>query len=142
MLKGSCLCGGVEFQSEDLIGPIGHCHCKTCRKAHGAAFATTSRVSRSSFNWTRGESLLGSFESSPGKHRHFYTRCGTHLMAEWEGQDSVILRLGSLDTDPGQTPASHIWVSHSVPWLEYGPDLPQYNEGATSTVAPRAPQCQ
>ncbi|HEX7037917.1 MAG TPA: GFA family protein [Pseudomonadales bacterium] len=129
-MKGSCLCGGIAYESGDLIGPIGHCHCKTCRKAHGAAFATTSRVARSAFRWISGVELLGSFESSPGKHRHVCSRCGTRLMAEWEGQDFVILRLGALDTDPDQVPAGHIWMSHAVPWLDYGPELPMYPEGA------------
>ena len=137
MLKGSCLCGGVTYESGDLLGRIGHCHCRTCRKAHGAAFATTSRVARSSFRWVSGTELLGSYESSPGKHRHFCTRCGTHLMAEWEGEDSVILRLGALDTDPGQVPAGHIWTSHAVPWLAYGPELPMYPEGVPQGNAAR-----
>ena len=130
MLKGSCLCKSVSYESGDLIGPIGHCHCATCRKAHSAAFATTSRVSRDSFKWTTGFELVRSYESSPGKRRHFCGNCGTHLMAEWEGQDSVILRLGSLDTDPGKAPTGHIWISHTVPWLSYGVDLPRFDEGA------------
>lgn len=58
-----------------------------------------------------------------------HCQCGTHLMAEWEDQDTVILRLGALDTDPGEVPVGHIWVSHAVPWLAYGPDLPMYPEG-------------
>ena len=126
MLKGSCLCGRIHYEAGELLGPIGHCHCRTCRKAHGAAFATTSRVKRDSFRWISGEESLGSFESTPGKHRHFCTNCGTHMMAEWNGEDSVILRLGSLDTDPGKRPQGHIWTSHDVPWLEYGPDLPHF----------------
>ena len=126
MLKGSCLCGAVAYEAGELLGPIGHCHCKTCRKAHSAAFATTSRVSRESFRWLSGQAFLGSYESSPGKNRHFCTRCGTHLIAEWDGQDSVILRLGSLDTDPQAMPQGHIWTDHAVPWLAYGPELPHF----------------
>jgi len=53
-------------------------------------------------------------------------------MAEREGQDSVILRLGSLDTDPHQVPVGHIWMSHAEPWLEYGPNLPMFPEGTPS----------
>jgi len=50
-------------------------------------------------------------------------------MAEWTGQNSVILRLGSLDTDPGTRPVGHIWTSQSKPWLEYGSGLPHLPEG-------------
>jgi hypothetical protein len=128
MTNGSCLCGAVGFEAGDLAGPIVHCHCATCRKAHGAAFATTARVDRATFGWTRGQEQLRSIESSPGKLRHFCGQCGTHLMAEWQGKPNVILRLGALDTDPGARPAAHIWVSHDVPWLAYGADLPHLNE--------------
>ena len=125
MIQGSCLCGAVAFEAAALSSPIGHCHCITCRKAHGAAFATTARVARRDFRWTRGEAELRHYASSPGKHRHFCGTCGTHLMAEWVDQDAVILRLGALDTDPGARPAAHIWMSDAVPWLDYGADLPQ-----------------
>ena len=126
MLKGSCLCGTVAFECGDLSGPIGHCHCTTCRKAHAAAFATTARVSRDDFKWVQGEDQVAAYESSPGKNRHFCKNCGTHLMAAWTGEPSVILRLGCLDTDPGKTPKGHIWTSHAVSWLDYGPDLPMF----------------
>lgn len=53
-------------------------------------------------------------------------------MAEWVGEDSVILRLGSLDTDPGSKPIAHIWRSHSKPWLAYGNDLPEFDEAPPS----------
>jgi hypothetical protein len=132
MIKGSCLCGAVAFEATRLSSPIGHCHCHTCRKAHGAAFATTARVDRPDFAWVRGESELRHYESSPGKLRHFCGRCGTHLMAEWTDMPAVILRLGALDDDPGERPVVHIWASHAVPWLEYGPDLPRLAEGRGS----------
>ncbi|WP_311197481.1 GFA family protein [Pseudomonas protegens] len=116
-LNGSCLCQGVQYQVQRLDMPIGHCHCRTCRKAHAAAFASTAGVMREHFRWTRGQELLRAFESSPGKLRHFCSVCGSHLLAERPGQPHVILRVATLDDDPGQTPQVHIWTSHDVPWL-------------------------
>jgi hypothetical protein len=135
MISGSCLCGRVAFEADELSSPIGHCHCRTCRKAHSAAFATTARVARQHFRWVRGTDQLKYYESSPGKRRHFCSNCGSHLMAEWIDQPVVILRLGALDSDPGTRPVIHIWVSHDVPWLEYGPDLPRLSEGLGSEAA-------
>jgi adenylate kinase family enzyme len=129
MLEGSCLCGAIGYRANQLDGPIGHCHCDTCRKAHSASFVTTARVLRDHFSWTRGEEMIRSFESSPGKLRHFCVQCGTHLVAEWQDKPNVILRLGSLDTDPGQVPVGHIWVSHDVPWMQAGEDLPRLPKG-------------
>ncbi len=132
MIEGSCLCGAIAYRLSQLDGPIGHCHCKTCRKAHSAAFATTARVLREHFSWTRGEDELRSFESSPGKLRHFCVQCGTHLIAEWVEKPFMILRIGSLDTDPGQVPVCHIWVSHDVPWMQDADELPRYQQGLPS----------
>lgn len=129
MIQGSCLCGSVAFEAGALTSPIGHCHCRTCQKAHSAAFATTARAAREGFRWTRGTEQRRHFESSPGKLRHFCGRCGSHLMAEWVDAPYVIIRIGSLDHDPGERPAVHIWTSHDLPWLDVGPALPALPEG-------------
>jgi hypothetical protein len=132
VIRGSCLCGRVAFEATQLASPIGHCHCNVCRKAHGAAFATTARVARDDFRWVRGGDVVKHIESSPGKLRHFCGDCGTHLMAERLDQSTVILRLGGLDEDPGVRPSLHIWMSDAKPWLEYGAGLPQYSGGGGS----------
>lgn len=118
-MKGSCLCGAVEYEIVALDMPIIFCHCKTCRKAHAAPFVATAGVMRDHFRWLQGEGKLSSFESSPGKVRHFCSVCGTHLLAERPGQPHIILRVATLDEDPSQRPEAHIWTSHDVEWLEY-----------------------
>src|SRR5476649_778292 len=75
-LHGSCLCKTIEYQLDGLDMPIVHCHCQTCRKAHAAAFASTAGVMREHFRWTKGQDRLSSYESSPGKFRHF---CSVHF---------------------------------------------------------------
>lgn len=116
-MKGSCLCGAVEYEI-DQLGPIGHCHCRTCRKAHAASFASTARVDREHFRLLKGEDNLSSFESSPGKVRRFCAVCGSQVVAERPGQPHVILRVATLDEDPGLRPSVHIWRSHDAPWLQ------------------------
>lgn len=127
--KGSCLCGAVAYEVAQLAGPIGHCHCHTCRKAHAAAYASTAWVMRPDFRWTKGEDAVRAFESSPGKLRHFCPQCGTHLVAERADQPHVILRVGSLDDDPGARPAVHIWTAHDAAWMVDGDaDVLRYAE--------------
>ncbi|WP_417448451.1 GFA family protein [Idiomarina abyssalis] len=118
-MKGSCLCKAVEYEITALDMPIVFCHCDTCRKAHAAPFAATAGVMREHFRWVKGEDKLSSFESSPGKLRHFCSGCGTHLVAERPAQPHVILRVATLDEDPGMKPVAHIWASHDVEWMEY-----------------------
>lgn len=70
-MKGSCLCGAVEYEVDQLDMPIIHCHCRTCQKAHAAPFAVTAGVMRTHFRWLQGNDALASFESLPGQLRTF-----------------------------------------------------------------------
>ncbi len=123
-MKGSCLCGVIGYEVDQLDMPISHCHCRTCRKAHAAAFVSSAGVMREHFRWLKGLEKLSAFESSPGKLRHFCSVCGSHLVAERLAQPHVILRVATLDEDPGIKPTMHIWCSHSAPWLEDSDDIP------------------
>lgn len=96
--------------------------------AHSAAFNTGAGVLLEHFRWIRGEDMLKSFESSPGKVRFFCSNCGSHLVAYKEGRPHVVLRVASLDEAPIGRPERQIWSSHQVPWLEYGPHIVAYSE--------------
>ena len=90
MIAGSCLCGKVIYEISGAVGDIVHCHCKTCRKAHGAAFSSVAAVDDIYFKIT-GEGNLNSFESSKGKWRYFCSCCGTQIYAKRENTKHVIL---------------------------------------------------
>jgi hypothetical protein len=126
MLTGSCLCGSVAYEVDAPAGPIVHCHCSTCRKTRGAAFSTVMPVPRESFRWLRGEELLSSFESSPGKLRRFCTRCGSHIVADRPNQPNVLLRLGCLDTPITDRPKLHMWRSEAASWYDPGDVLAEF----------------
>lgn len=72
--------------------------------------------------------MLKGFESSPGKLRYFCSNCGSQLVATKKGSPRLVLRVASLDEDPLCRPERKIWVSHEVPWLEYGSHIAAYAE--------------
>lgn len=127
-MKGSCLCGQIEYEVDELATPIMHCSCTTCRKAHGAAFNTGAGVKPEHFRWLKGEQLLSGFEASPGKVRYFCSNCGSPLAKLKKDTGGWVLRVATLDNDPGVRPALRIWHSHEVPWLNYMADIPVYEE--------------
>ncbi len=127
-MKGSCLCGKIVYEVDKLDSPIKHCSCITCRKAHSAAFNTGAAVKKTDFRWLEGESLLSKYVSSPGNIRCFCSNCGSQLVKIRENSENVVLRVASLDDDPGQVPESRIWCSHEVPWLDYRSDIPRFEE--------------
>jgi hypothetical protein len=132
MLTGSCLCGGVAYEVDAPATPIIHCHCVTCRKAHGSAFSSVMSVPRERFRWTRGENLLSSFESSPGKFRRFCSRCGSQIFAERVALPVVMLRLGCLDTAIAGRALAHIWRSDGASWFDPKDEVPEMPKGYTA----------
>lgn len=129
MLNGGCLCGQVRYEADAEIGRIVHCHCETCRKAHGAAFSSIASVPKASFRWTQGEELLGAYDSSPGKTRRFCTRCGSQLVAERADKDVLMLRLGCLDTPIPGGRQPHIWRSDAASWYDPAAPFDVLDEG-------------
>jgi hypothetical protein len=129
MLAGSCLCGRVAYEADAAVDRLIHCHCQTCRKAHGAAMSSITAVPRECFRWIRGEAGLKSFESSPGKLRWFCAECGSHIMAERVGHATVMLRLGCLDTPIEVERQWHIWRSDAASWYDPKRPLPELLEG-------------
>ncbi|MCP8686491.1 GFA family protein [Marinobacterium sedimentorum] len=127
MITGSCLCGKVKYAISGQVGDIVHCHCKTCRKAHGSAFSSVAAVNDNDFT-VSGSDNLSSFESSEGKRRYFCSNCGTQVYAKRANTQHVILRLGSLDDDPQSSEKSHIWVSEKASWYSINSQLPEHSE--------------
>lgn len=124
MISGSCLCGQIKYSITGSVSEIVHCHCKTCRKAHGSAFSSVAAVNDQDFILS-GSDHLKSFESSPGKERFFCSHCGTQIYAKRAETEHIILRLGSLDDDPKVDEKNHIWVSQKAPWYSITGELPQ-----------------
>ena len=131
MIKGSCLCTKVKYVINGPLGPISHCHCLSCRKAHAAAFATVARVVYGDFHIESGKELLTSYESSPGKKRYFCSVCGSQIYAYKNGDSHCIVRVGTMDEDPGDRPIRHIFVSEKAPWYTLDEKLPQYEQWPT-----------
>jgi hypothetical protein len=130
MKQGSCLCGKTKYQITGKIGDIVHCHCTTCRKAHGSAFSSVAAVNDADFQLE--SELLNSIESSPGKFRYFCSGCGTQIYAKREGTTHIILRLGSMDDHPDANEKNHIWLSQKASWYTPNQHLPGFSEFETS----------
>jgi len=127
-ITGSCLCGSATYVISGGMSDIVHCHCATCRKAHGSAFSSVASVPVSNFALDHTEPL-GSYESSPGKVGYFCSNCGTQLYAQREGQDRLVLRLGSIDSGVTSKEYAHIWLSEKAAWFELHSELEEYQDG-------------
>lgn len=122
------MCNGVRFTIHGAISDIVFCHCSQCRKVQGSAFATNGVVNRADFKLIKGESLLTSFETSPGKKKYFCNRCGSPIYSDnTQLADVIRVRLGTIESDISERPQRHIYVASKANWETICDDLPQYD---------------
>ncbi len=128
MAKGSCLCGGIEYEIEGDMDIMANCHCSMCRKNHAAPYVTYVGVKTANFRWTKGEDLIVDYQSSPNVHRGFCRVCGSNLPIPVAGEETLYVAAGTLDDDPGTSVQAHIYVASKASWHEITDDLPQFEE--------------
>jgi hypothetical protein len=104
------------------------CHCRECRKASGAEFATNGSVATRDMKFISGEDLLREFESSPGQFRVFCGSCGSPILKRTlEKPEKVRLRLGCLDSDLTQKPVVRVFLSEKLCFTEVADDIPNFD---------------
>ncbi len=126
-IKGSCLCGAVQYEVTGSLKNIGNCYCSMCRKSHGAAFATYAGLDPDTFHWVSGAEMVTEYISSPEGGQCFCEQCGDTLGAIENGKVTYIT-LGTVDGDPGVCPEGHIFVGSKAPWVEITDSLPQFEK--------------
>jgi hypothetical protein len=115
---GRCHCGRVHFTARFPSRFVAHCHCESCRRAHGAAFVTWVGFPSPQVTIDQGAEDLAVHASSPGTERKFCRRCGTKLFFEsehWPGETHVTL--AAFDDAVDRAPAGHAFFEEHVAWL-------------------------
>lgn len=98
MLKGSCLCQGIEYSADTPVDSASHCYCTMCRKQHGAAAGTYANIASSALKIERGADLIGQYASSSHGRRAFCKVCGSTLFwGSTHTPDRIAVTLGTLD---------------------------------------------
>jgi hypothetical protein len=129
-LTASCLCGGIRIAVSGKVGPLVYCHCTRCQKASGSVFSANADVRRRYWRFESGEDLVREFESSPGVYRAFCWRCGSPVYSRRDADPETLrLRLGLVEGDPGRRALARFWVESSAPWYEIADALPAFARG-------------
>jgi hypothetical protein len=128
ILRGSCLCGAVEFQVVEPFKVIHNCHCSRCRRARAAAFTTNGFVSSSGVQFVKGIEHVSLYKLPEAKYftHAFCDVCGSGMPRVDEQRKITAVPLGALDDDPGSSPADHLFTANKAHWFEIHGDLPVF----------------
>lgn len=128
MIKGSCLCGAIEYEVEPIPEKIYNCHCSQCRKSHGATFATQVLVKGETLKYLKGEEYIKEYTGHGGV-RAFCSNCGSRLM-NYAPDKKLYLSVALSSVDEGSydvKPVAHAYVDSKAPWHEPSSDIPSYH---------------
>ncbi len=130
IVKGSCLCGAVNYQIEGPFKVFQYCHCSRCRKFTGSAYASNLFVPPERFRWTSGEGMIRRYEHPDAKYfaTNFCTQCGSSLPWAVKSGKNIIVTAGTLDDDPGIKPMWNLFWRSKASWYEESSDLPRHDE--------------
>ena len=99
-MKGSCLCGTIEFSVRDLGKSIYQCHCSLCRKQGGSASNSGTVVPLSQLTWIGGKEHIKSWVKDSGFRSDFCSNCGSPVPNTLRGRNYYWIPVGVLEDGP------------------------------------------
>ncbi len=127
MVKGSCLCGGVEFELSGTLRNSVACHCVQCRKTSGH-YVSATQVGPEQLTLIKDETLQW-YRSSPPAERGFCNTCGSSLFWRHDNDRGAIsVMSGTLDAPTGIHTEKHIFVADKGDYYDIADGLPQRDQ--------------
>ncbi|MCT7377080.1 GFA family protein [Chelativorans salis] len=116
---GGCMCGAVRFRAQGSPIRVEICHCRTCRKATGSAFAVFVLFAGDQVVIESGETIR--FVSSETVIRHSCGGCGSPVFDTFTHSDNIDFHLGALDQAERLVPQREVWTARRLPWVSRAP---------------------
>jgi hypothetical protein len=126
-LKGGCRCGKVTYATSADPIFVGVCHCRSCQKSTGTAYATVVAVPTPSLTVT-GQTKRFDDRGDSGKatHRDFCPVCGSTITQTAELMEHVtMIPAGTLNDPDDLKPAMQIYCDSAVAWAKL-PDIQSF----------------
>ena len=129
-VKGSCLCGSVQYEVTGEAQRFYHCHCSRCRKSTGTGHASNLLITpHRSITWLQGEGLLSRYKVPEAERffNCFCQHCGSPMPRVVPELDGVLISAGSLDSDSPLPVQARIFWDSRADW-SCADDLPVFAE--------------
>jgi hypothetical protein len=127
MHRGSCLCRSVQYEIESDLKAVVNCHCRFCRKAHGALFTPLLFTQFSNLTISEGAEFVARYHIDRlDADRCFCAKCGTRLYNHAPERGLISLVVATLETDQVWRSIAHINTESKCSWLDINDGLPQF----------------
>jgi hypothetical protein len=120
-MRGTCLCGNVEFELVDIRPKLYQCHCSLCRKQGGSASNAATIVGADSFRWISGQAGISSFVKATGFRSDFCANCGSPVPNPLRGTPYFWVPAGLLEDGETLKIVAHLHLASKAPWDIPGP---------------------
>lgn len=122
MLRGTCLCRAVRFETDHELHSPAICHCGQCRKQSGHLWASAS-VPKPSLTIS---GPVRWYDSSAHAQRGFCPTCGSFLFWQAHVEDMISFALGAVDDAPADLQLErHIFTADKGDYYDIADHLPQ-----------------
>lgn len=126
-VKGQCFCGAIQFELSFPTDFCSHCHCNSCRKAHGSAFVTWTSVPVNQFRFLSGVDKIKKYNSSADVRWGFCSTCGTSLLYEHaRTPNKVYVTVANLNGSLDRPPEEHVSFEEHADWFTVNDGLPKF----------------
>lgn len=117
-LKGSCRCGKVTYSTSADPVFVGVCHCRSCQKSTGTAFASVVAVPTASLTVTGTTTRFDDTgDSGQPTHREFCPNCGSTVTQAADVMAGIsMIGVGTLDDPGGVKPGMQIYCDSALSW--------------------------
>jgi hypothetical protein len=127
-VEGGCACASVRYRMTSRPMFVNCCHCRSCQRETGAAFALNAMIEADRVVLLHGKPELVDTPSNSGKGQKFH-RCPTCRIALWSnyagaGDALSFVRVGTLDEPDRLSPDIHIFTASKQPWVILPSDVP------------------
>jgi hypothetical protein len=132
MHRGTCLCESIQYEIESDLKAIVNCHCRFCRKAHGAAFTPLLFAKYSNLRIVAGTEFVARYPvTNLNADRCFCAKCGTRLYNHAPSAGMISLVVATLDVDDVLRPIAHFNIESKCSWFHIADDLPRFSSMPT-----------
>jgi hypothetical protein len=119
-VEGGCTCGAVRYRLASKPLFVHCCHCLSCQRQTGSAFAINLLIERDLVEMLSGDPDAVDVPRDSGGMQRIYRcpNCQIALFSEYTHPEVWFVRGGTLDAPRNITPDVHIFTRSKVDWVQ------------------------